>query len=63
MLEEIKKSQEDLQNAFMPLAQKFYSQEEPQTTTESSAPSEESDNEPKPAKGKVVEAEVVDEEK
>jgi len=62
-LEEIKKSQEDLQNAFMPLAQKLHSQEEPQTTTESNAPSEDADNEPKPAKGKVVEAEVVDEEK
>ena len=47
----------------MPLAQKFYSQEEPQTTTESNAPPEETDGEPKPAKGKVVEAEVVDEEK
>ena len=62
-LEETKKAQEELQNAFMPLAQKFYSQEEPQTTTESSAPPEETDGEPKPAKGKVVEAEVVDEEK
>jgi molecular chaperone DnaK len=61
--ESIKTGQEELQNAFMPLAQKFYSEENPQTSTESTPPPEGADTEPKPAKGKVVEAEVVDEEK
>ncbi len=61
--ESIKKGQEELQNAFMPLAQKFYSEQNPQTSTESTPPPEGTDDEPKPAKGKVVEAEVVDEEK
>ena len=59
----IKTGQEELQNAFMPLAQKFYSEQNPQTSTESAPPPEGSDDEPKPAKGKVVEAEVVEEEK
>ncbi|MFL2480153.1 MAG: molecular chaperone DnaK, partial [Verrucomicrobiales bacterium] len=62
-IESIKSGQEELQNAFMPLAQKFYAEQNPQTTTESAPPPEGTDDEPKPAKGKVVEAEVVDEEK
>ena len=60
--DDIKKAQEQLQNTFMPLAQKLYAESEGETTTSSSPETEQAPEEPKAAKGKVVEAEVVEEE-
>ena len=59
--DDIKKAQEQLQNTFMPLAQKLYAESEGETTTSSSPDAEQAPEEPKAAKGKVVEAEVVEE--
>lgn len=57
----IKQAQEELQNIFMPLAQKLYAETAGETTTSSSPDAEQPPEEPKAAKGKVVEAEVVEE--
>ncbi|MCP4849662.1 MAG: molecular chaperone DnaK [Verrucomicrobiaceae bacterium] len=59
--DDIKKAQEELQNIFMPLAQKLYAETNGETTTSSSPEDEQAPEEPKAAKGKVVEAEVVEE--
>jgi molecular chaperone DnaK len=59
----IKNAQEQLQNTFMPLAQKLYAETEGETTTSSNPETEQDGDEPKAAKGKVVEAEVVEEDK
>ncbi len=61
--EGIKQAQEQLQNTFMPLAQKLYAETAGETTTSSSPETEQDADEPKAAKGKVVEAEVVEEDK
>ena len=61
--EGIKQAQEQLQNTFMPLAQKLYTETAGETTTSSSPETEQDADEPKAAKGKVVEAEVVEEDK
>ncbi|MED5584940.1 MAG: molecular chaperone DnaK [Verrucomicrobiota bacterium] len=61
--EGIKQAQEQLQNTFMPLAQKLYAETAGETATSSSPETEQDSDEPKAAKGKVVEAEVVEEEK
>ena len=61
--EGIKQAQEQLQNTFMPLAQKLYAETAGETATSSSPETEQDGDEPKAAKGKVVEAEVVEEEK
>ncbi|MFP6872112.1 MAG: molecular chaperone DnaK [Verrucomicrobiales bacterium] len=63
-LEDMKKAQEELQNTFMPLAQKLYADTAAETTTTSSSPdADQPAEEPKAAKGKVVEAEVVEDDK
>jgi len=62
-LEDIKKAQEELQNTFMPLAQKLYADTAAETTTSSSPDTDQPEDEPKAAKGKVVEAEVVEDDK
>ncbi len=63
-LEDMKKAQEELQNTFMPLAQKLYADTAAETTTSSSGPDAgQPAEEPKAAKGKVVEAEVVEDDK
>ena len=63
-LEDMKKAHEELQNTFMPLAQKLYADTAAETTTSSSGPDAgQPAEEPKAAKGKVVEAEVVEDDK